>query len=105
MAAKRNVNREVEGKVGRSTDSSLAASGREPTPEEVAVFNESLDQLFGVLDEKQQKIVILRLQGHSNLEISEKLDCSERTIYRALNDVKAVFKKVDKDVEDEFNNA
>ncbi len=95
MAAKRNVNREIEGKVSNSRDSSINAIADEPTAEEVLIFNEMLDQLLDRLTEVQQQVVVLRLEGHSNLEISEKIGRSERTVYRALNEVRDTFRELD----------
>ena len=96
MSAKRNVNREVEGKVSNSRDSSINAIDSEPSPEEISIFNELLDQLLDNLTDLQQSVVVLRLQGFSNLEISEKIGRSERTVYRTLNDVREVFQDLDR---------
>ena len=94
MAAKRDINREIEGKVSNSRDS-INAIDNEPSAQEVFLFNEVLDQLFDNLSELQQRIVLLRLQGHSNLEIGELTGRSERTVYRALNEVRTVFTDLD----------
>ncbi|MEL7496621.1 MAG: sigma-70 family RNA polymerase sigma factor [Planctomycetota bacterium] len=95
MSAKRNINREVAGKVSNSRDSSINAIAAEPTPQEISIFNELLDQLLDQLNSLQQQVVVLRLQGFSNLEISEKIGRSERTVYRTLNDVRSIFVLLD----------
>lgn len=64
---------------------------KQPSATELAVFHETLDQLFNQLPERLQQIVCLRLQGASNLEISQELRCSERTVYRSLNQIRAIF--------------
>jgi len=61
----------------------------------VAIFNESLDELFDRLSEQMQQIVCLRLEGTSNFEISELLNCSERTVYRSLNRIREIFREME----------
>ncbi|MEM9412786.1 MAG: ECF-type sigma factor [Planctomycetota bacterium] len=97
LAAKRDVSRELSGKASASRDTSLNAASDEPLPHEVAIFNETLDQLFDRLPELLQTIVAYRLQGLSNLEISEKIKRSERTVYRSLNQVREIFLELDQD--------
>jgi DNA-directed RNA polymerase specialized sigma24 family protein len=95
LAAKRDVSREVPGKASANHDSSVNAVTDEPSPEDIAIFNETLDQLFDRLPELLQTIVGLRLQGLSNLEISQKIQRSERTVYRSLNQVRDIFIDMD----------
>ncbi|MEM7456331.1 MAG: ECF-type sigma factor [Planctomycetota bacterium] len=92
LAAKRDVSREVLEVDGNTPVGSLTV---EPTAEEIAVFNESLDNLFDLLSELQKEVVVFRLQGYSNLEISEKIGRSERTVYRTLNQVREIFMQLD----------
>ena len=94
MTAKRNIRREIQGRVDSANDSSLYAVSIEPTAEETVVFNETLDQLLDLLPNDLQEIVCLRLQGHSNLEISEKIDRSERTVYRSLERVRVILEEI-----------
>lgn len=54
--------------------------GREPTPLEAAVLNETVEQLLAGLDEEERPIVELSLQGHTTREISERLGRAERTV-------------------------
>ena len=91
MSAKRDISREVSGKADRNRDSSINAVSLEPSAQEVAVFNETLDQLLDQLPELLQTIVLLRLEGLSNIEISEKINRSERTAYCSLNEVRQIF--------------
>lgn len=91
MSAKRDIGREVSGKADRNRDSSINAVSPEPSAQEIAVFNETLDQLLDQLPELLQSIVLLRLEGLSNIEISEKINRSERTVYRSLNEVRQIF--------------
>jgi RNA polymerase sigma-70 factor (ECF subfamily) len=54
--------------------------GREPTPQEAAMLNETLHQLLADLDEEDRPILDLSLQGYSTREISERLGRAERTV-------------------------
>jgi RNA polymerase sigma-70 factor (ECF subfamily) len=54
--------------------------GREPTPVEAAVLNETVEHLFGGLDEEERPILELSLQGYTTREISERLGRAERTV-------------------------
>ncbi len=96
LSAKRNINLELEGKVSNSRDSSINAIASEPTAHEISIFHELLDQLLDNLTELQQEVVGYRLQGFSNLEISEKIGRSERTVYRALNNVRDILRELDR---------
>ncbi len=87
-AAKRNVELEYNYQAKPNSNSSTPPFFTEPTAEEVAIFNETLDQLLDHLPEPQQTIVGLRLQGLSNLEISQRVQRSERTVYRFLEQIK-----------------
>ena len=59
--------------------------GDEPTPEFVAMMVESCEQLMQHLeDDSLQQIAHKKMEGFSNAEIAEELNCSERTIERRL---------------------
>ncbi len=91
QADKRDVKRELQQPDNVNSWNSLFATAREPGPEEMAIFHESLDQLFDKLSDAQREMVCLRLRGMSTLEISETLNCSERTVFRTLKKVKEIF--------------
>jgi RNA polymerase sigma-70 factor (ECF subfamily) len=55
---------------------------REPTPEEAAMLEETVEQLLAGLDADERPVVELSLQGYTTQEISQQLDCPERTIRR-----------------------
>ena len=74
-----------------------AVAARGPTAEEIAIFEESIDHLFNRLSETQRKIVVMRLQGMSNLEISQSIHRTERTVYRMLNQIKQQFLDLNSD--------
>ncbi len=55
----------------------------EPTPDEQVAFNE-IFELIGAFAEDEQKIIQLRMEGHSQQNIATQLRCSERTVRRKL---------------------
>ena len=89
-AAKRDVRRELTGH-GTTDSHSFFGCGCQPTAQDIAIFNESLDELLDRIPQSSKEIVNLRLKGMSNFEISESLGCSERTVYRALKKIRKVF--------------
>ena len=52
------------------------------------MFEELLAELFGPLMSTQREIVRLRMEGFTNTEIAEKLGRTERTVYRALEQLR-----------------
>ena len=87
---KRDVRRELSANDSK-LPSGFGTPSLGPTPEEVVIFEETVDQLFDRLNDIQQKIVLMRLQGMSNLEISQLINRTERTVYRMLNQIKEQF--------------
>lgn len=59
-------------------------SAVEPTPLEAAQLAEMVEQLLGNFEGRHREILSLSLQGHSVPEISERVSCTERTVYRVL---------------------
>ncbi len=90
-AAKRDVRREKHAHENHTESSFFGSKKNQPSPQDILIFNECLDQLLDSLPEKLQQIVCLRLQGMSNFEICEQLKCSERTVYRSLNRIRDIF--------------
>ncbi|NLX97735.1 MAG: RNA polymerase subunit sigma-70 [Rhodopirellula sp.] len=59
--------------------------GQEPTPELAALVAEQCEHLLGRLeDESLRRIALLKLEGYSNDEIAQQLDCAPRTVERKL---------------------
>lgn len=59
--------------------------GREPTPEFVdVVAKESIARLGALGDQTLHCVAVWKLQGYTNAEIAEKLDCKLRTVERKL---------------------
>lgn len=91
-AACRDVAREhsvvlESGDVERSR-ADLQAISREPTPAHAAMLSETLERLFGELDERDRLIATLALQGYGTAEISERIERSERTVQRVLERIR-----------------
>jgi RNA polymerase sigma-70 factor (ECF subfamily) len=81
LAQRRDPAREAGAPAGAG-DSALwpEAPGREPTPLEAAVLNETVEQLLAALDEDERPVLELSLQGYTTQEISERLGRAERTV-------------------------
>ena len=92
---KRDIQRELAARTENDSDPTDFVRSPEPSAEEIAIFEDSLDQLFDLLSEQQQQVVSLRLQGMSNLEISQLIGRTERSVYRILNQIKSIFSTID----------
>lgn len=65
-----------------------APFAKQPTVSEVLGVNEELQRTMHDLPENHQKILEMRLQGHNVPEIAEEIGRSERTVRRALENVR-----------------
>lgn len=67
----------------------------EPTPEFLAVMDEQQQAMFGALpDPSQQAVARLRLEGHGNEDIAEKLNMSLRSVERKLKVIREIWTSV-----------
>jgi RNA polymerase sigma factor (sigma-70 family) len=88
-AQRRDVHKEVHpAATPEDSTASWEAIAREPTPEEAAMLNETVDQVLQSLHERERPILVLALQGYSLPEISERIHRTERTVYRVLKRIK-----------------
>lgn len=63
--------------------------GDSPTPEMAALAAEECERLLGLLsDDSLRQVAQLKLEGFTNEEIAEKLQCAPRTIERKLNKIR-----------------
>lgn len=63
-----------------------------PTPESIALLEEQTAKWLDLLpDTEHRTTAMLRLEGHSNEEISDALDCSLRTVERRLQKIREVW--------------
>jgi RNA polymerase sigma-70 factor (ECF subfamily) len=101
-AACRDVQREVSGPA--LTDSFAlggVVSASDPTPAEEAILHDLVHHLMERLEGRHRQILALSLQGYSFPEISAQVGCTERTVYRVLDRVKAWLKQMQREEEPE----
>ena len=61
-----------------------------PTPAEAALLNEALERRFQMLkDPGLHQIALWKLEGYTNAEIAEQLECTLRTVERKLERIRA----------------
>ncbi len=99
---KRDVGRERAVKMAASDDSSCPVwaleqmDARDPTPAEAAVLNEALERRLEVLgDPELRQVALWRLEGYTNREIGDRLDCTERSVERRLERIRSLWTKYD----------
>src|SRR5262249_10821530 len=73
---------------------------REPGPEEAAVLAETVQKTLGGLNEQEQRVVVLSLQGSSVVEVRRLVGCSESKVYRVLRHVRRRLEQL-RDAEEE----
>ncbi len=91
-AAKRDPSAETE-QGEHHQESLLALLDGEPTPEAEVAFLDQLEHFFSQLRPQERQILELRVQGHSNDEIAQKLGIYDRKIRRVIEHVRAVAEK------------
>jgi RNA polymerase sigma factor (sigma-70 family) len=91
LAAKRDVRRE---QALPSSDESrsdaprqaIILEGTSPTPDEAAALNEALERRLRDLPEPDlRQVALMKLDGYTNREIADRIECSERGIERKLS--------------------
>ncbi len=60
-----------------------------PSPAEAAEFADQFQQLMASLDDEERRLVDLKLQQCTNLEVAARLGCSEPTVRRILKRVQS----------------
>ncbi len=67
-----------------------------PSPAEAAVLNEALERrLEALADPELRQIALWRLEGYTNREIADGLDCTERSIERRLERIRSKWTSYD----------
>ena len=57
--------------------------GNEPTPEFCLMITEQFENLLAVLDDPElRELALGKMEGYTNVEMAERLECSLRTIER-----------------------
>jgi DNA-directed RNA polymerase specialized sigma24 family protein len=62
----------------------MTSTDREPGPEEAAILAETVQQVLGGLDDREQQVVTLSLQGYEAAEVSQQVGCTQSKVYRVL---------------------
>lgn len=73
------------------------AIARDPKPEEVVSLTESVERMMRDLDERRQRMVVMRLQGYTVPEISQEVGCTERTVHRVLGKVRDWLRRIEEE--------
>jgi RNA polymerase sigma factor (sigma-70 family) len=92
----RDVSREAAPPATDDSVASFALIAREPSPAEAAMMIETVEHIARALDPRDRRVLELRMQGATMAEISSELDCTERTVERALERIR---RKLEKAVE------
>jgi RNA polymerase sigma factor (sigma-70 family) len=72
----------------------MDASG--PSPAEAALLNEALQRRLEVLDDPElRQIALWRLEGYTNREIADRLDCTERSVERRMERIRSKWTSYD----------
>lgn len=88
-AACRDVTREESGPRAEDSGCDWEAVARGPTPDEAAMLAETVEHLMNRLDKRDREILAMALQGYSAPEISAQVGCTERTVRRVLERIRA----------------
>jgi DNA-directed RNA polymerase specialized sigma24 family protein len=68
----------------------------EPTPELAAAVAENTQRLIDKLDDdKARQVALMKLEGYNNLEISDTLGCTRRTVERKLERIRECWSEED----------
>jgi RNA polymerase sigma-70 factor (ECF subfamily) len=81
-AARRDAGREVAAPSGDDGAIWFEAPGREPTPLEATMLQETVERLLAGLTDQERPVIELSLQGYTTQEISQQLGQPERTVRR-----------------------
>jgi RNA polymerase sigma-70 factor, ECF subfamily len=85
-AARRDVEREVVPQA--PDDPALQAIARDPTPSEATRLAETVELLMRELQDREQDMLALSLQGYDTAAISAQVGRTERTVQRVLKRVR-----------------
>jgi RNA polymerase sigma factor (sigma-70 family) len=70
-----------------------------PSPAEAALLSEALEQRLAALtDPELRQIALWRLEGFTNREVAEKLDCTDRSVERKLERIRRLWISYDESV-------
>jgi RNA polymerase sigma-70 factor (ECF subfamily) len=85
QAQTRDVHREADPPArAKDSGSGWEFLDREPTPEEVVVLGETVQQVLRGLTDGEEQVVTMSLQGYSAAEVSREVGFTEAKVYRVL---------------------
>jgi RNA polymerase sigma-70 factor (ECF subfamily) len=98
-AACRDVRREVAiPAAANESGTGWEALDEQPTPEHAAQLVEMVEQVLRPFNDRERTIVQLSLDGCSVAEVSGRIGCSQRKVYRILERLKAELQRLQSDV-------
>jgi RNA polymerase sigma-70 factor (ECF subfamily) len=65
----------------------------DPSPEEAAIFLDQLEHFFSQLGAEKLRILQMRMEGYSNVEIAAALGITDRTLRRRMEEVREIAEK------------
>lgn len=89
LAAKRNATRDMMGSEN-SQELLQTLRNHEPTPEEAAELLDQMEHFLAQLRSEDRKILELKMQGHTTLEIAQQLNISDRKIRRLMERIRSL---------------
>jgi RNA polymerase sigma-70 factor (ECF subfamily) len=84
---KRDVGMEA-GQGDEDHDHLMAVLASEPTPDETAVFLDELEHYLAKMTDEDRRILEMRMDGYSNVEIAGKLGITDRKIRRLMERIR-----------------
>jgi RNA polymerase sigma-70 factor (ECF subfamily) len=88
-AACRDVRRQaVAAQAGEDSAASWLAIARDPSPDEVVALQDTMRELLRGLDEREQRVASLALEGYSVPEISRSVGRSEYLVRKVLDRIR-----------------
>jgi RNA polymerase sigma factor (sigma-70 family) len=87
------LNATCPGSEGESQEAGLAEiTGQEPSPEFAAqMANEMQHLLERLTDAGMRAVALCKLEGYTNAEIADKIECAERTVERRLRVIRTLW--------------
>ena len=67
--------------------------GDTPTPEFAAIMAEQCDHLLGQLNDDLRQVAVAKMEGYTNEEIADRLDCSLSTVERSLRLIRRIWQR------------
>ena len=90
VAFHRRAKRDAGAEAGADQDRLVSYLSREPSPEEAAIFVDSVEFFLRELRPADRKIIEMRLEGFDQGEIAKRLGVSDRTIRRLMERIRSL---------------